>query len=116
MITHATVLRKFLGSIRSLLVVYNAEEQDYFIKGVMGSTTLVQPKMEVSDSNTTANPSSNKVRIVRFNEDDFCTNFLGGVPWNKICGLMEVDNGSCKKYNTHTDREKGGVDSTLYLT
>ena len=80
MITHATVLRKFLGSIRSLLVVYNAEEQDYFIKGVMGSTTLVQPKMEVSDSNTTANPSSNKVRIVRFNEDDFCTNFLGGVP------------------------------------
>ena len=33
MITHSTVLIKFLGKIRSLAEVYQAEDKDYFIRG-----------------------------------------------------------------------------------
>ena len=33
----------------------------------------------------------------------------------KICGLMKGDNGSCNKYKTHVDREKGHVESAFYL-
>ena len=41
---------------------------------------------------------------------------MGGVPGNKICGLMKGDNGYCNKYNTHEDQEKGNVESDFYLT
>ena len=44
-ITHAAGLSKFLGNIRSLEVVYNAEEEDYFTGGVMGITKMVHHKM-----------------------------------------------------------------------
>ena len=82
----------------------------------MGVANVVQHKMEISDSKPTSKPSANKVRIVRIEEVDFCTEFVVGVPGNKICGLTEVDNGSCNKYKMHADREKGNVESALYLT
>ena len=63
MITHATGLRKFLGKIWSTAVVYKAEDEDYFIGGGMGVTTVGQHKMQISDSKPTSKPSSNKVRI-----------------------------------------------------
>ena len=56
MITHATGLRKFLGNIRSLAVVYNAEEEDYFTGVGMGVTTVDQHKMEISDFKPTYKP------------------------------------------------------------
>ena len=46
---------------------------------------------------------------------ELCNLFVGGVPVNKICGLMKGDNGSCNKYKTHADQEKGDVESGLYL-
>ena len=52
-ITHAAGLRKFLGKIRSPAVVYNAEEEDYFTRGGMGITNMVQHKMEIYNSNPT---------------------------------------------------------------
>ena len=73
MITHATVLSKFLDNIRSPSVVYNTEEEDYFTRGGMGTTTLVQHKTEISESKPTSKPSDNKVRAVRIEEVDFCT-------------------------------------------
>ena len=82
----------------------------------MGVTTVVQNKMEISDSKPTAKTSSNKVRIVSIEEVYFCTAFVGGVPGDKICGLMKEDNGSCNKYKTHADREKGHLESDFYLT
>ena len=82
----------------------------------MGVITVDQHKMEISDSKPTSKPSYNKVRIVRIQEVDFCTDFVGWVPRNKICGLMKGENGSCNKYKTHADREKGHVDSALYIT
>ena len=44
MITHAAVLSKFLGKIRSPAVVYNVGDEDYFVGGGMGVTTMVQHK------------------------------------------------------------------------
>ena len=41
---------------------------------------------------------------------------MGEVPKKKICGLIKGDNGSCNKYKTHADREKGHVESALYIT
>ena len=116
MITHATGLSKFLGNIRSLAVVCNAEEEDYFTGGGMGTTNVVHHKMEISDSKPTSKPSSKKVRIVSIEEVDFCNAFVGGVPGNKICGFMKLDNGYCNKYKTHADREKGNMESDFYLT
>ena len=104
MITHAAGLIKFLGKIWSAAEVYKAEDEDYFIGGGMGVTTMGKHKIEISDSKPTSNPSSNKVIILRIEEVDFCTAFVGGVPGNKICGLMKGDNGSCNKYKTHADR------------
>ena len=115
MITHAAGLRKFLGKIRSPEVVYKAEDEDYFVGGGMGVTTVGQHKMEISDSKPTYKPSSNNVRTVRIEELDFCTAFVGGVPRNKICGLMKGDNGYCNKYKTHADREKGNTENAFYL-
>ena len=68
----------------------------------MGVTNMVQHKMEISDSKPSYNPSANKVRIFRI-EEVFFTTFVGGVPGNKICGLMKVYNGSCNKYNNNVD-------------
>ena len=82
----------------------------------MGVTNVVQHKMEISNSKPTSKPSSNKVRIVSIEEVYFCTSFVWGVPGNKIYGFMKVDDGSCKKYKTHADRENGDVDSAFYLT
>ena len=79
-------------------------------------TTMGQHKMEISDSKPTSKPSSNKVRIVSIEEVGFCNVFVGGVPGNKIYGLMKGDNGSCNKYKTHADREKGHLESDFYLT
>ena len=59
----------------------------------MGVTSVVQHKMEISDSKPTSTTSSNKVRIFRIEKVNFCTTFLGGVPGNNISGLMKVDNG-----------------------
>ena len=77
---------------------------------------MVQYKMDTSDLNPTPKPSSNKVRIFIIEEVEFCTAFVGGVQVNKICDLMKGDNGSCNKYKTHEDREKGNVESAFYLT
>ena len=41
---------------------------------------------------------------------------MEGVPGNKICDLMKGENGYCNKYKTHAYREKGHVQSDLYLT
>ena len=90
-------------------MVYKAEDEDYFIGGGMGVTTVGQHKMEIYDSKPTFKPLSNKVRIVRIEEVDFCTTFVGGVPRNKICSLMKGYNVSCNKYKTHEDQEKGRV-------
>ena len=76
MISHAAGLSKFLGNIRSPVVVYKAEDEDYFIGGGMGIITMGQHKMKISDSKITSNPSSNKVRIVRIEEVYFCTDFV----------------------------------------
>ena len=94
MITHVAGLRKFLGKIRSPAVVYKAEDEYYFIREGMGVTIMVQNKMEISDSKTTSKPLSKKLRIVRIEEVEFCTEFVGGVTRNKIYGLMKGDNGS----------------------
>ena len=104
MITHAAILSKLLGNIRSLAVVYNAEEEDYFTGRGMGVTNIVQYKMDTSDLNPASKLSSNKVRIVIIEEVEFCTAFVGGVKVNNICDLMKGDNGSCNKYKTHKDR------------
>ena len=101
MITHAKGLRKFLDNIRSLAVVYKAEDEDYIIRGGMGVTTVGQHKMGISDSKPTYKTLSNKVRIVRIEEVEFCTEFVGRIPGNKICGLMRGDNGYCNNYKTH---------------
>ena len=82
----------------------------------MSFTKLVHNKMEISDFKPTSKPSSNKVRIVSIEEVEFCTAFVGGVSGKNICGLMKGDNGSCNKYKTHADQEKGNVESALYLT
>ena len=116
MIPHAAGLRKFLGKIWYQAVIYNAEEEDCFVGGGMGVTNVGQHKKEISDSKPTYKSSSNKVRIVRIEEVDFCNSFVGGVPRNNICGLMKGYNGSCNKYKTHADREKGDVKSAFYLT
>ena len=116
MITHSAGLIKFLGNIWSPEVVYKAEDEDYFIRGGMGVTTVGQDKMEISDSKPTSRPSSNKVVIVRIEEVDFCAAFVGGVPGNKICGLIKGYNGYCKNSKTHADQEKGHVESSFYLT
>ena len=92
MITHDTGLSKFLGNIWSPEVVYKAEDEDYFTGGGMGVTNVGQNKMEISNSNPTSKPSSNKVRIVRIEEVDFCTEFVGGVTGNKIYGLTKGKN------------------------
>ena len=104
MITHAAGLSKSLGNIWSPAVVYNAEGEDYFVGGGMGVTNVGQHKMEISNSKPTSKPSSNKLRIVRIEEVDFCNAFVGGVPGNKIFELMKGDNGSCNKYKTHADQ------------
>ena len=109
MMTHVIGVNKLWVKIRSLAVLYNAKEQYYFIGGVIGATTLVQNKMEVSDSKSTSKPSFNKVRIVRVGGVYFCAAFLGGVPVNKMCVLIQLDNGSCNKYKTHAGQEKGYV-------
>ena len=116
MITHAAVLRNFLGRNRSPAVVYNAEEEEYFTGGGMGVTNVGQHKIEISYFKPTPKPSSDKVRMVRIEEVEFCTDFVGGVPRNKIYGFMKEDNGSCNKYKTHEDQEKGNVDNVFYLT
>ena len=41
---------------------------------------------------------------------------MGGLPGNKIYGLMKGDNGSFNKYKTQAEQEKGHVDSAFYLT
>ena len=82
----------------------------------MGIITIGQHKMEVSDSKTTSNPSSNKVKIVRIEEVDFCNAFVGGLPGNKICGLMKEDNRYYHKYKTCEYTDKGNVESAFYLT
>ena len=64
MITHATGLSKFLGKIRSLAGLHKAEDEDYFIGGGIGVTTVGQHKMEISDYKPTSKPLSNKVRLV----------------------------------------------------
>ena len=116
MITHATGLSKFLGKIRSSTVVYNAEEENYFSGRGMGVPNVLQQNMEIYDHMPTSNPSDNKVRIVSIEEVEFCTEFVGGVPVNKIYGLMKGYNGSWSKYKIHADWEKGDVESAFYLT
>ena len=95
MINNAAALNKFLGKIQSSEVVYKAEDEDYFIGGGMGFKTVGKHKMEIYDYKPTSNPLSNKVRIVRIEEVEFCSDFVGGVPGNKICGLTKGGNGSC---------------------
>ena len=116
MIARATGLRKFLVDIRSPAVVYKVEEEDYFAGGGMGVTNMFQHKIDISDSKPTSNPYAKNVRIFSIEEVDFCTAFVGGVPENKICGLMKLDHGYINKYKTHADIDKGCVDSVLYLT
>ena len=74
-----------------------------------------QQNMETSDSKPTSKTSSNKVRIFRIEEVYFCTAFVGGLPVNKICVLIKGYNGSCNKYKTHAEQEKGHGESNLYL-
>ena len=114
--TPAAGLIKFLGNIWSPAVVYKAEYEDYFIGEGMGVTTVGQHKVEISDSKPTSKTLYNKVIIVRIEEVEFCTDFVGGVLGNNICGLMKGDNESCNKYKTHAYIDRGNVDSTLYLT
>ena len=116
MITHAAGLSKFLGKIRSPVVVYNTEDEDYLVRGGMGVTTMGQHNIEISDSKPTSNILSNKFRIVSIEKVKFCTAFVGGVPGNNICGVMKGDNESCNKYKTHADLEKGNVESAFYIT
>ena len=116
MITHAVVLSQLLDKIWSPAVVYKAEDEEHFIGGVMGVTNVGQNKMEISDPKPTYKPSFNKTRIFSIEEVDFCTAFVGGVPGKKICGLMKGDNGYYNKYKTHTDLEKGHMESAFYLT
>ena len=52
-------------------MVYNAEEEYYFIGVGMEVTNMVQHKMEISDSNPTSKTSANKVNIFRIEEIDF---------------------------------------------
>ena len=104
-----------MGKTRSPAVLYNVEEQNYFTEEGMGATTPVHHNMEVSDSNTTSNPYSNKVSIVRVEEVDCCSAFVGGVTVNKICGLMKRVDGSCNKYYTHAGKKKGDIYSDFYL-
>ena len=40
---------------------------------------MVQHKVEISDSKPTSKTSTNKVRIVRVEDVDCCTEFVGGV-------------------------------------
>ena len=70
----------------------------------MGVTNMVQHKMDISDSKPTSKTSDNKVRIIRIEEVDFFTLFVGGVLGNKIYGVIKLDNGYCNKYKTHADR------------
>ena len=63
MITHATVLSKFLDNIRSPSVVYNTEEEDQFTEGGVGFTNVVQNNMEIFDSKPTSKPYANEDRI-----------------------------------------------------
>ena len=65
---------------------------------------MVQNKIEVSDYKPTSKPSSNKVKIVRVEKVDFCAEFVGEVPGNKICGLVKGVYGSCNKYKTYAGR------------
>ena len=104
MITHAAGLHNFLGNIWYLAVVYKTEYEDYLTGGGMGAITVGHHKIQISDSKPTSKPSSNKVRMVRIEEVEFCTDFVGGVPGNKIYGLTKGDNGSCNKYKSHVDR------------
>ena len=90
MITHAAGLGKFLGKIRSPVVVYNLEEEYYIDGGGMGVTSLFQHKMEISNPKPTSKYSANKVRIFRIEEVDFCNAFLGGLP-----GKGPKQGGSC---------------------
>ena len=96
MITHVAGLSKFLGNIRSPVVVYNTEEEDYLTGGGMGVANLVQHKMDISNSMPTSKSSYNKVIIFSIEKVDFSTAFVIGVPGNKICGLIKGDNGSLK--------------------
>ena len=80
MITHDAGSSKLLVNIWYLAVVYNAEEEDYFTGGGMGVTNVVHHKTEISDSKPTSKNLSNKVRIVRIEEVDFCTELMGGIP------------------------------------
>ena len=111
MMTYAIGLIKFLGKIRSPAVVYNVEEQYYFSRRLMGATNLVHTKIEISDSNPASNPSSQNVRVVKFEEVGVCTVFLGGVPVNKIFGLMKVDHVFFKHYKTHYGQVNVDVES-----
>ena len=45
-IIHATGLSKFLGKSRYPTVVYKAEDEEYFVEGGMGVTTVGQHKMK----------------------------------------------------------------------
>ena len=76
----------------------------------MGDTTLVLHKTEVPDSKPTSKTSSNKVRIVRVEGVEFCTDFVRGVLGNKIFGLMKGVDGSCNKYKTYAGKQKGYVE------
>ena len=40
---------------------------------------------------------------------DLCTEFVGWVPGNNICGLMKGDGGSFNKYKTHAGKYKGDM-------
>ena len=64
---------------------------------------MVQHNMEISDYKPTSKQSDNKVSIVGIDEVDFCTEFVGEFPGNKICGLIKLDNVPCKKYKKHAD-------------
>ena len=63
----------------------------------MDVTNVGQHNMEIYKSNPNSKPSSNKVRIVRIEEVEFYTDFVGGLTGNKIYGLMKGDNGYCIK-------------------
>ena len=82
----------------------------------MGVTNMFQHKIDISNFKPNSKPWANKVRIFRIEGVYFFTAFVGGFTGNKIFGLIKGYNGSCNKYNTHANREKGDVDGAFYMT
>ena len=81
-----------IGHHQMAIYDYNVEDEDYFVEGGIGVTTIRKHNIEIYDSKPTSKPLSNNVRMIRIKGVDFCNAFVGGVPGKYIRGLMEGDN------------------------